>query len=138
MPEEPHLPTAQEIEALVAFLPRLYAAGFLPITQWHGGDQLPDGSTSMPWPEYDPLVEEFTRAVASGGWLDYAYRPEEAHQMFADEDFIKTAALPQIKTMLTYFVRGERFSDGHWAAMITGGHIRRLLERLAELGSPPP
>ena len=35
--------------------------------------------------------------------------------------------------MLTFCVRGERFCDGHWAAMIEGGQVRRLLERLAEL-----
>jgi len=138
MTEEPRLPTPREIAELVAFLPRLYAPGFVPITQWHGGDRGPDGAIRMPWPEYDPLVEEFTRAIASGGWLDYAYRPEEAYQMFADEDFIKTASLPQIRSMLTYFVRGERFSDGHWGAMIASGQIRRLLERLAELGSTLP
>jgi len=134
MPAETRLPTAQEIEALVAYLPRLYAPGFVPVKQWHGGERGPDGAIQMPWPEYDPLVEEFTRAAAAECWRDYGYHPEEAHRMFADEDFLKTAALPQVKTMLTYFVRGERFSDGHWGAMIESGQIRRLLERLAELG----
>jgi hypothetical protein len=28
-------------------------------------------------------------------------------------------------------VRGERFCDGHWAAMLEQGHLRRWLERLA-------
>jgi hypothetical protein len=37
--------------------------------------------------------------------------------------------------MLTYVVRGERFCDGHWGAMVEGGQVRRLLQRLAELGS---
>ena len=35
--------------------------------------------------------------------------------------------------MLTFCVRGERFCDGHWAAMIEGGQVRRLLERLKEI-----
>ena len=35
--------------------------------------------------------------------------------------------------MLTYCVRGERFSAGPWGAMIDGEHVRRLLECLAEL-----
>jgi hypothetical protein len=30
-------------------------------------------------------------------------------------------------------VRGERFNEGHWGAMIEQGYVRRLLERLAEL-----
>jgi hypothetical protein len=32
-------------------------------------------------------------------------------------------------------VRGERFSDGHWAQMIEEDYIRRLFERLNEIKS---
>jgi hypothetical protein len=35
--------------------------------------------------------------------------------------------------MLTYCVRGERFSDGHWAAMLESGRIVALLKRLRAL-----
>ena len=55
--------------------------------------------------------------------------------MSQDENAIKTASLSQIKTMLTFCVRGERFSDGHWAQMIEEGHIQRLLERLNAIKS---
>jgi hypothetical protein len=55
--------------------------------------------------------------------------------MLKDQNGIKTSSLSQIKTMLTFCVRGERFSDGHWAQMIEQGHIRRLLERLNEIKS---
>jgi hypothetical protein len=135
MPMKTPLPTLPEIEELVAFLPRLYAQGFVPVKQWHGGIKREDGVYTMPWPEYDELVNEFFRAAASECWLDYDYRPEDAYRMLADEDFVKNADLNPVKTMLTYCVRGERFSDGHWGEMIEGGHVRRLLQRLAELGS---
>jgi hypothetical protein len=55
--------------------------------------------------------------------------------MLKDESAIKTASLEQIKTMLTFCVRGERFSDGHWGEMIEKGYVRRLLERLDEMRS---
>jgi hypothetical protein len=55
--------------------------------------------------------------------------------MLKDEDLIKSAFLSQIKTMLTFCVRDERFSDGHWGEMIEQGYIRRLLERLIEIKS---
>ena len=122
-------PTLQEIEALTAYLPRLYAEGFSPVIKWNGGKRK-DGTYTMPYPDYDPLVEEFYRAVSGGGWLDYEYNPEQAYRMIQDENLIKTASLSQIKTMLTFCVRGERFSDGHWAEMIEKGYIRQLLERL--------
>ncbi|HEX7234235.1 MAG TPA: DUF6508 domain-containing protein [Nitrosospira sp.] len=124
-------PTLQEIEALTAYLPRLYAEGFSPIRKWNGGKQA-DGTYTMPYPDYDPLIEEFYRTV-SGSWLDYNYNPKQACQMLKDENLVKTASLSQIKSMLTFCVRGERFSDGHWAEMIAKGYIRRLLERLNEI-----
>lgn len=132
--EKDQQPTLQEIEALTAFLPRLSAEGFSPVKQWNGGRQK-DGSFTLPYPDYDPVVEEFYRAVSGGGWLNHEYNPEQAYQMLKDASFIKTATLSQIKTMLTFCVRGERFSDGHWAEMIAQGHIRRLLERLNEIKS---
>lgn len=127
------LPTLQEIEKLTAYLPRLYADGFEPITSWSGGEKQQDGSFSVPYPNYNSTVEEFFRLIASDHWLDYEYDPEKAYQMLKDENLIKTASLPQIKTMLTFCVRGERFADGHWGEMIEQGYIRRLLERLNEI-----
>ena len=47
----------------------------------------------------------------------------------------KAATLSRIKTMMTYCLRGERFCDGHWDAMIGDGHIRRLFERLDVIAS---
>ena len=130
-------PTLQDIAALTAFLPRLYAEGFSPVLSWSGGEKRTDGSFTLAYPNYNPVVEEFYRQVSSGGWLDYGYDPEQAYGMLRDEDLIKAASLSQIKTMLTFCVRGERFSDGHWAEMIEKGYIRRLLERLNEIKSEP-
>jgi hypothetical protein len=125
------LPTFQDIEALTAYLPRLYAENFSPVLSWEGGKQK-DGTFTLPYPSYHPLVEEFFRMVSSV-WLDYDYNPEQAYQMLRDDSLIKRASLAQIKTMLTFCVRGERFSDGHWGEMIEKGYIRRVLERLVEL-----
>jgi hypothetical protein len=128
-------PTAQEMAELVAFLPRLYADGFTPVKRWHGGTPNEDGVLTMPWPEYDEVVEAFIRAASSECWCDYGYDPREAGRMLADTGLVRTAGLDEIKSMITYVVRGERFCDGHWSAMIEGGHVGRLLERLAELES---
>ena len=128
------LPTLQEIESLAAFLPRLYAEGFSPVTRWEGGKQ-ENGTYTMPHPTYNKVVEEFFHTAAGEGWVDYEYNPELAYQMLKDENLIKTASLSQIKTMLTFCLRGERFSDGHWAEMIEKGYIRKILERLNEIKS---
>ena len=125
--------TLQDIERLTAYLPRLYAEGFSPVIRWEGGEKLKDGSFTLPYPKYDPLVEEFF--LLGGAWLDYEYNPEQAYQMLKDEVAVRTASLTQIKSMLTYCARGERFSDGHWEEMIEKGYIRRILERLNEIKS---
>ena len=126
------LPTLEEIETLTSYLPHLYAEGFSPIESWSGG-KMKDGSMTFPYPKYDPLVDEFFRHVSSDGWLDYDYKPEQASQMLRDENIVKTASLEQIQTMLTFCIRGERFSDGHWGEMIEKGYVRQLLERLNEI-----
>jgi Family of unknown function (DUF6508) len=121
------------MQALVAYLPRLYAEGFKPVIRWNGGNRGQDGVIHMPWPEYNPLVEEFYRLVGSECWLDYGYNPAEAARMIRDEEFVRSASLSQIKTMLTFCLRGERFADGHWAEMIEVGNIRNILERIDHL-----
>src|SRR5680860_1346018 len=128
------LPTPREINELVAFLPRLYAEEPTPIKSWGAGTKAQDGVFTMPWPEYVDVVEEFSQAAARECWCDYSYDPGEAGRMLEDHDVVRTADLSQIKTMLTYCLRGERFCDGHWGTMIEGGHVRRLLQRLSELG----
>lgn len=130
-------PTPAQIEALTSFLPRLYAEGFSPIVSWSGGQKKSDGSISVPYPAYSPLVESFYRTVSSEGWLDPGYDPAQAKSMLEDERRVRTATLDEIKTMLTFCVRGERFSDGHWGQMIEKGHVRRLLERLKALQGTP-
>ena len=135
--KQSRLPTHQEIEELTVFLPKLYADGFSPFESWGGGNQQ-DGSIQFPYPIYNPVVTEFFGLVSAECWSDHGYDPKEAGEMLKDEDFVKTASLAQIKTMLTLCVRGERFSDGHWGAMIEEGHIRRLLERLIEIKGELP
>jgi hypothetical protein len=132
--KESRLPTLEEIEELTAFLPRLYSKGFVPIESWSGG-KLEDSSFTLPYPSYNPVVEEFFHCAGRECWLDYGYKSEQASQMLRDENLIKTASLLQLKTMLTFCLRGERFSDGHWGEMIERGHIRRLLERLNAIKS---
>ena len=126
---ETQAPTAQEYEALLAFLPQLYAPGFEPILEWKGG------AGTFPYPEYDERVKAFYQMAGRPPWNDYGYSPAEAVRMLKDPEAIRTATLDDIRTMLTYCVRGERFGDGLWATMIEEGYIRQILERVAVLGT---
>lgn len=131
--ESSRLPTLDEIEELTAYLPRLYAPGFSPVIRWEGGVVRPDGVMHLPYPEYDPLVREFFYKLGGEQWLDYEYNNKDAGGMLRDKPRVRTASLEDVRAMLTFCLRGERFSDGHWEEMIEKGHIRRLLERLNEI-----
>lgn len=127
-------PTIPEIDQLTAYLPILYADGFNPVKVWHSGRQK-DETIQMPYPEYDEVVTDFFHLVAKDCWMDYEYVPENARQSLENEEAIKSASLGEIKTMLTYCVRGERFCDGHWESMIVNGYVCQILERLIEVRS---
>jgi hypothetical protein len=124
-------PTSEEIEKLVSYLPWLYGKGFKPIkVQNNSCLESSNGFFELTPPDYPDIVEEFFHLASSDCWTDYEYEPSEACQILEDENLIMNAELAQIKTMLTYCVRGERFCDGHWGAMIEEGYIRRILQRL--------
>ncbi len=125
----------RDIDTLLAYRERLYAPDFKSVRIWRGGERREDGAITMPFPEYDPLVEEFVRAVTSTLGLDTGYSPEQASTLLEQPNGIEMATLEQIRTMLTFFVRWERFSDGHWGGMIERGYIRRILDRLARIAS---
>ncbi len=119
--------TAEEIDALLAFLPGFEVRGRKFVRKWRGGDG------TFPFPEYEEDVVAFFRLAGRKVWSDYEYEPATAHEMLYDDDVIAHATLDEIKTMLTYCVRGERFGDGLWGHVLTGGRVQALLRRLAEI-----
>jgi hypothetical protein len=132
--EQTQAPTTDQIDQLLRFLPLFEAPGRAFVENWGGGQETPDGKAiTMPFPIYPADVLEFYRLAGQPCWADYGYRPRKAGRMLADDAFIRRATLAEVKTMLTYCVRGERFGDGHWAAMLESGKVAALLKRLSVL-----
>jgi hypothetical protein len=125
-------PTPQEFEELLAFLPVFSAPDFQAVTRWHGG-KAQDGSMTFLRPEYRPEVDRFVQVAAKPCWQDQHYVAKEPGPILADAAAVKKAGLDQVRSMLTYSVRGERFCTGHLEAMIDGGYLTRLLQRLKEI-----
>lgn len=123
-------PTNEEFDALLAYRFRLCGSGYNPYLSTERG--------GLPFLRYDAALAEFFEIAAGECWTDYAYVPEEAKAMLEDKSFIGSASLDQVKTMLTYCVRGERFSTGHWGAMFANGAICALLERIQRLRFEKP
>ena len=125
--------TAEKMDELLRFLPLFERPDRDYVQAWGGGETLPDGAITMPFPIYCDDVLEFFTLAGRPHWADYGYQPREAYEMLDDDAFIAAASLDELKTMLTYCVRGERFADGHWAHMLESGRIVALLRRLAVL-----
>lgn len=132
MPVEASL-TRVRIDELLQFLPRFEAPDRVFIQRWAGGKEGPDGARTMPYPVYADDVQAFFRLAGQPWWSDYGYHPARAREMLEDDAFVARATLAEVKTMLTYCVRGERFADGFWAAMLEQGRVVALLRRLAVL-----
>lgn len=125
--------TRERIDELLRFLPRFKVPGRVWIERVGGGQETADGAVTMYYPLYCEDVLAFYQLAGQPWWSDYGYEPRVAAQMIADEERIARATLGEIKTMLTCCVRGERFSDGHWAAMLESGKIVAILRRLQML-----
>lgn len=127
--------TLDRVDELLRFLPLLGERDMELDPQWHGldSDAAKDGVFTMPHPIYPPVVAEFCRLASQPWWCDHDYTSKAADKMLQNDDMIASATLLQIKTMLTYCVRGERFCDGHWSTMIREGRIIAILRRLAQL-----
>jgi hypothetical protein len=119
--------TSEKINQLLAFLPAFEQPDREFVTGWMGMH-----------PQYAPDVVAFFRLAGDSSWLDFHYQPAAAAKLIVDDDFIAQADLPAIKTMLTYCVRGERFSDGFWGTLLANGRIQAILKRLQTLQTQTP
>ncbi len=133
----PPMPDRQAAEALVALHKLIAVAGWQPVVGRTQGIRA-DGTTfDAPYPVYASEVHALVKAAAAPCWQVVGYDPVSAVNKLRNPQFVRTAALADMPTLLTVFVRGERFVDGFWAGEITDGTIQRVLERLETLLADP-
>lgn len=125
---------AETIREMLELAPLLSAPDFEPC-QWHGGDKGPDGSITMPYPEYHPEVDRFF-TLASHIWLHpYELLPEDEpgldlQRFVFTEEYFGTASLDQVRRYFFLIRRRERFCDGYIAGEIKAGNLIAALNRL--------
>jgi hypothetical protein len=123
--------TPGRIDELLAFLPAFERPGRTYVKAWAGGPGC------FPYPVYEDDVLAFFHVAGKPRWMDYDYKPGHARQMLEDGDAIQTRSLADIRTMLTYCVRAERFGDGAWEHLLQTGRVQAILRRLAVLRDDP-
>jgi hypothetical protein len=126
--------TLEQMDELLSFLPVFDSPGPETEPRWSRLDQKPtDGVFVMPYPKYPPVVHEFFVLAAQEWWNDPSYASSGASDQVGNDSAIAAASLSQIRSMLTFCTRGERFCDGHWAEMVKTGRIGAILRRLEHL-----
>ena len=80
--------------------------------------------------DYTDEVNQFVQLLRNEFWTDYNYLNNISSSNMNDDAFINEASFVQIKSLLMYFLRGERFCDGHWDELLNKERIKLILERL--------
>ncbi len=107
-----------EVKKMIAALEKLNAVPHDQIASWENG-----------YPDYHPDVRAFFQQMSSF-WNDYDY----VQSMDAlNLDDAATYDLAQIKTVLTWVTRGERFHDGLRQQVIQSDLFVTLQKRLTQL-----
>ena len=109
-----------------------------PDTKWGGGEKMPNGATSFPFPIYSEEVEAFICKFNSMHLADENYMDtiknhslEPSHDSF--DACIERADLQLLLAMLTCYIQQERFCDGLIASAIKNGNIAKILNRLKQV-----
>jgi hypothetical protein len=128
-------PTAKQIDAILKHLAVLKNPD-VPISTWHSG-KTDDGAFLVPTEEHSSEIEaliadlnkyQFVRSFDWPSWHRSAVKYVENNS-----GAVQRANLGTLVKLLTLHVRKDRFSEGHFSAMVRSGHIRAILERLAVL-----
>jgi hypothetical protein len=90
--------------------------------------------------EYHPLVGELLQALYDNGFVRSFNWPKWQRQSigyYEHPERLDTAKMMTCVKLLTLHARRDRFVDGHFAAMISSGHIARILNRMKKLLESP-
>lgn len=127
-----------DCDALLQFLPALAEPGPANQETWPPLQQDAQGAFLLTGPEYPPLVRQFIHYVGHSPWNAFDYDLHAAGERIRDPQAIATATLRDVRHMLTYVLRGERFCDGHVGACIASGQVGAILRRVAQLRDTLP
>ena len=94
-----------------------------------------DGSFIMGWIQYSEKTNKFIKKFYESDLVEYDYLEvlEKFERIENIESRIEMESLENIRALLTFYIRRERFGEGHIADAIDDGVILRILYRIEEL-----
>lgn len=128
-------PTAAEVSELLTFLPA-FSPGREVVVGATGGTTTADGALIWPHPVYADDVVAFFLRVGLAPWVETDYLSDRTRELATHPEALAEATFAEVRAVLTYCSRGERFTDGHWAEMVRRGVVRAALLRIGALFPP--
>ena len=119
-------PTPQNIQAVVQYLELFQKPGYeyaLDEDDWGEAIFSDEVSEFLSTLNTNKMIIKFDWP----DWHDQAVKYEQ------EEDALNTASMDDVRKLLTYHVRKDRFSGGHLLSVFTSGHISSILLRLSQL-----
>jgi hypothetical protein len=122
------------LAAMLEFIPVFEAEGFCP------DRTIPVEEDGFPEEAFLKLVSRFMDACYKNGMVvryDWENWEGEARGYMAEADRLQQADLSQLRRLLTWHVRQNRYAKDHLARMIAQGHILGILLRMGEASLRP-
>lgn len=123
-------PTTDQIDAILPFLKLFEQPDFV------AGSHETDAGSGYPYFKKSESVGEFVQALYDNEWVtpEFDWPGWKESEMYINSpESIQSAGTITILKLFTTHVRGDRFCDGHLAAMFESGHILAILRRLREI-----
>lgn len=119
-----------DIDALLTFRPALSEAATgdslnASVTSGNGGISVTTN--------YPRALEDFFARLDISELHDFDYDPFAVKDRLDDPGHIPSATLDELRAVLTYMLRSERFCEGSWGKFLHDGMLMSALERLAAI-----
>lgn len=121
-------------ERLVAFIPEIEALDSEQVTIWPEQDPVYDEQGRRHITinyRYHPGVDRLLDAMIP--MADHPYDKDLCERLVRNEGALAGASLAEIRQVMTWMVRGERFCWGHFGDVVSDGTALRVLRRLEKL-----
>ncbi|PQO27596.1 hypothetical protein C5Y96_18895 [Blastopirellula marina] len=123
-------PTIEQIDAILPYLDHFEQDGFV------AGTHEKDSATGYPYFRRSDIVQDFVQALYDNDWVtpkfDWTEWKDSELYIKHPESLRSVDSITVVKLFTTH-VRGDRFCEGHLAAMFESGHILAILQRLREI-----
>jgi hypothetical protein len=128
-------PSLAQIDAVLKHLP-VFQRPNVPLGSRDELEHNEDGSFSAGIWEDSSEISKLISDLYENGFIvsfDWGRWQKQAEQYFLHPERLRSASLCDLQKLLITHVRKERFCEGHFSVMVVHGHIRGILERLAEI-----